>query len=1596
MTGPARAVADGERIATPAIRCLALLVLMGCADEPANAGSSSSDVAATADAVTDVGAATDTSSGADTEPDPADAGCANGAPCEDGEPCTVGDRCVDGSCKAGLDACDCRADPDCAAFEDGDRCNGTLRCATAKLPYRCVLDPTTIVTCPADADTDCKSSRCNPLNGKCWMAPSPDGTLCDDGQDCTVSSACKAGTCTAGQNSWCDCQTTADCAGFEDGDPCNGTLYCDVSNFPFRCRVAKATVVKCAADKDTACKRNRCAKDTGKCAMTDEPTGTPCDDGKPETLSDVCAAGLCAGTKVKNCATDGDCAKWEDGDLCNGKLFCDKSANLCALNPATVVTCPTVHDTACRQSTCEASTGACSLLAQPNGKPCEDGDACTKGDICFAGKCDPGTFVCTCTSDADCKDDDDGDLCNGVFFCNKSTKKCEHNPSSAVLCPTVNDTACAKNACDPLKGQCTVTPTGRAKLRCDVANAPCRYVVKPAAAATATVACDDGDPCTTATICQGKTCGGGNKVCACASDADCPDIDGDLCNGTRYCDKAVMHAVCKDNPATAVVCSKKDDWACEANTCNKATGGCQMKPRNDGNACQDGEVCTLKDACKAGACVPGKPDPCEDGDSCTEDKCVAGKGCAHTAVSCDDGNACTTEKCDAKSGQCTKPAAVAEGGLCNADNNPCTVGDACIKGVCKVGGPADCAVPGKPCKVGKCHKLSAVSYQCVAVNRADGTACPEGDKGCAVGATCKAGKCVPGTTSRYGDRNYRWAGTQQSWFEDVMPAADGFVAVGGEAYGDPKAPETRWMAMRYDRAGRPMWAAPSRYKGPGTSAHQYATAIYARSDGPLMIAGAAVDAKGALRPTLIERTATGKPGLERRYDYGDGRVRGRALAYDRNHQGWAVIAGYSWTDNKGADQLPGLRRIKTLLDPGPALTAPVSKLAGGAYTDVRIAADGSVLAALRNGGPDGAPPGGGARVYLVAWDATDKHRFTSELYRPETKVLHTATIRTLSDTAEVVFGFTGVTGGNRTRRALVRLSDGYQLRSWEFGFVTERAAVTEGSHAIYVGNVSSMHRGRLTVADADGNEVAFANPAPPKNHDDQQMRGVAVLSSGDIAAVGFAAAKDVRIAAVHLVSPWLDYSCAHAGQCWGKRLKDCDDGKPCTLDRCHSSFGCLADKPLAMRCAPGTSCAETASCQAGKCVDDRVGKLGQRLDPHVRVTLGAARHPSGRLARIGVSAAGGAVPLEFGLSVYPTTTCGLVQPVGAAVHGSRYVAYGADAKGRAVFCTALAFDAKGSPERLHVHDGNGGKGGQRGFGAAAAAAGQWWHLYDGPRRDGRDISLVRVVRATGAILDDQPLMAAGKIEHGHAVRKAANTGAWVVGSVDNKDRDALLIRVNAVGKVVWHKAYDDGGLAETFYDVAETSLGGVMAAGTRVYDTGLASSWAVRIGSGGQKLWAHGKPEPDRITWSAVRTDGLNHFVLAGNVTTDTLDYVYMRRVNGPGQAAWTAAVKSPEVGRHTSLRPGGLQLLDGTWWLTGRTTLNNKTGGWHARLSRWGHGDCYQAGACVDKAFDACDDVNACTADRCAAATGKCLHTPLSGVTCGTDRTCKAGICTK
>ncbi len=455
----------------------------------------------------------------------------------------------------------------------------------------------------------------------------------------------------------------------DDGNPCT-TDGCDTD-------ACRHDAKPGACDDGIACTEDAC-KD-GTCVGTAKPGA--CEDDNVCTL-DSCGPSGCVHSGLVGPCDDGfGCTV---GDTCSGSKC----------QPGKPLACNDANP--CTTDTCDASTGGCA--STPSLGACEDGSACTSGDVCSLGSCQPGKAT-------DCGD---GNPCT-VDLCDDATG-CGH---AAILGPCSDGNPCTTGeSC--LNGKC---PVGQSKdcsdgIACttDVCNktGDCIHTVVAGP-------CDDQNPCTIKDACtltgctgQGVTCDDGNSCTtdSCATNSGC------------------AHTTIADQPPC------DDGQTCTGD--DKCIGGsCQ----GNFGLCDDGNPCT-SDLCGEGAgCFNfPAPGPCDDGAACTaQDHCVAGS-CVGVTVACDDGNPCTQEACDVKLGGCVGNSMA---GACD-DGNPCTQVGVCKSGACQPGPPVVC--PAKPCEIASCDVKTGA---CGVALQPDGSPCSDGSA-CTIGDACAGGACQPG------------------------------------------------------------------------------------------------------------------------------------------------------------------------------------------------------------------------------------------------------------------------------------------------------------------------------------------------------------------------------------------------------------------------------------------------------------------------------------------------------------------------------------------------------------------------------------------------------------------------------------------------------------------------------------------------------------------------------------------------------------------------------------------------------------------------------------------------------------------------------------
>lgn len=277
--------------------------------------------------------------------------------------CATPDQCHDaGLCDPGTGVCLNVPKADDTPCDDGSACTQTDSCQAGI----CIGgDP--VVCAAQDACHD--AGVCDALTGMCTHPAKADGSVCSDGDLCTQTDTCQSGVCTAGSPVVCSaldaCHDVGTCnpatgvcsnpakvdgATCDDGDRCTQTDSCIAGS------CVGGSPVQCVAS-DSCHDVGVCDPATGTCSDPQKPDGSLCSDGDPCTQLDVCDAGACTAGPAVACAPP---------DACHEAGVCNADSGACEHTPvADGTVC--AHESGA-EGTCQG--GACIVMEpQPPDSP---------------------------------------------------------------------------------------------------------------------------------------------------------------------------------------------------------------------------------------------------------------------------------------------------------------------------------------------------------------------------------------------------------------------------------------------------------------------------------------------------------------------------------------------------------------------------------------------------------------------------------------------------------------------------------------------------------------------------------------------------------------------------------------------------------------------------------------------------------------------------------------------------------------------------------------------------------------------------------------------------------------------------------------------------------------------------------------------------------------------------------------------------------------------------------------------------------------------------------------------------------------------------
>jgi len=283
--------------------------------------------------------------------------------------------------------------------------------------------------CPAPSGP-CLVSTCN--GGLCGQAAKADGEACTgtSTEQCRESEGiCKSGACEYTR------KVSGTCF---DGNPCTEADTCTNSGTCVgTAKVCGTPPSQCHEPAGT------CSIADGTCSYAFKSSTATCDDGDACTVNDRCdGAGGCAGERLSCTNPTSQCHEWSgtcsnnqcvyrlkaatascnDGNNCTKNDVCG-SNGACAGSP---VSCNNPTNQCLEWAGTCASNNTCNYVPKTSGTSCETGDRCSIDSCNSAGQCvSTGSEVCASTRCVDAIGCDSNSGCIYDDWCSRSGGRCD-------------------------------------------------------------------------------------------------------------------------------------------------------------------------------------------------------------------------------------------------------------------------------------------------------------------------------------------------------------------------------------------------------------------------------------------------------------------------------------------------------------------------------------------------------------------------------------------------------------------------------------------------------------------------------------------------------------------------------------------------------------------------------------------------------------------------------------------------------------------------------------------------------------------------------------------------------------------------------------------------------------------------------------------------------------------------------------------------------------------------------------------------------------------------------------------------------------------
>ena len=176
----------------------------------------------------------------------------------------------------------------------------------------------------------------------------------------------------------------------------------------------------------------------------------------------------------------------------------------------------------------------------------------------------------------------------------------------------------------------------------------------------------------------------------------------------------------------------------------------------------------------------------------------------------------------------------------------------------------------------------------------------------------------------------------------------------------------------------------------------------------------------------------------------------------------------------------------------------------------------------------------------------------------------------------------------------------------------------------------------------------------------------------------------------------------------------------------------------------------------------------------------------------------------------------------------------------------------------------------------------------------------------------------------HNIMITGISGGYDTLTMMDLDWQALVIKTDSIGNLLWMKEYGEVNWYEKGLDIAPTADGGFLVAGLAIYrySPGDFQGYLLKIDGAGNKVWAHRRGNPNWLDgYGCIKASADGNYFLAGGVNYQTpcqdCGQSWLLKITPDDQIIWQKKYLGPRYNEFNDL----IENPDGTLMVAGRSS---------------------------------------------------------------------------